>query len=240
MAVRLHLNADVGEGFPYDAALMEVVTQANVACGFHAGDETQMSTVCRYAKEHGVSVGAQVSYRDREGFGRRDVEIDHESLVRDLTEQVHALREVAAAADVTVDYLKPHGALYNRAVWDAGQAAAIVEVCLENRLPLMCLPGSVALRSLAAAGGSTIREFFADRAYGADGRLTPRGRQGAVITEPAVVGRRVQQLVENGTVITIDGARLSVQADSICVHGDTDGAIGIARAVRAALGSALR
>jgi len=240
MAARLDLNADVGEGFPHDAALMAVVTQANVACGFHAGDAASMTAVCRRAKEHQVSVGAQVSYRDRAGFGRRDVEVDHPTLVSDLAEQVETLRDVAAAVGASVDYLKPHGALYNRVGWDVEQAAAVVEVCLEHRLPLMCLPGSVALESMTSAGGATMREFFADRAYDARGRLVPRGQAGAVITAASVVAARVDQLVASGTVATIDGALLEVDVDTVCLHGDTPDALRLARAVRNAIGPVLR
>lgn len=240
MAGRLDINADVGEGFPYDAGLLEVITQANVACGFHAGDAATMRWICQLAADRGVAIGAQVSYADREGFGRRDVEVDQRTLVSDLTAQVEALREAATAAGVAVGYLKPHGALYNRIGWDAQQAVGVVEVCRSQRLPLMCLPGSVAMRQLVSAGGTVVREFFADRAYDAGGRLVPRGQEGAVITEAAVVADRIEQLLVDGTVTTIDGAVVTVEVDSICVHGDTPDALGLARVVRRALGPALR
>ena len=142
MTVRYHLNADVGEGFDTDAELLALVTQANVACGFHAGDEPTMRAVCELAVAHDVQVGAQPSYRDRENFGRADVEIGYADLVRDLTNSWRHLQAVAREAGTEVTYLKPHGALYNRIVHDADQAKAVVDVALQLGLPLMTLPGS--------------------------------------------------------------------------------------------------
>ncbi len=229
------LNADVAEGFPYDAELMQVVTQANVACGFHAGDAAMMREVCRLAVKHGVDVGAQVSYRDREHFGRRDLDVDSETLRADLDEQVATLTAIAAEVGTGVGYLKPHGALYNRVVWDEQQAAVVADVCRRASLPLLCLPGSVALRLASDAGVACRREFFADRAYDARGQLVPRTVAGAVVDDPAQVTARVRRFVDDGSVITIDGSPLDVEADSICVHGDTPGALALARSVRTVL-----
>jgi 5-oxoprolinase (ATP-hydrolysing) subunit A len=234
---RYDLNADVGEGFSFDAELLEVITSANVACGFHAGDDASMRWICHLAAERGVAVGAQVSYRDRDGFGRRDIEVDEAQLVRDLTEQVEALQAVASATSTVVSYLKPHGALYNRAVHDAARAQCVVSVAKAFGLPVLGLPGSVLLERARAAQLTGWREFFADRAYDADGRLVPRALHGAVIDDPAMVVSRVSRLVRSGTVETIDGHELRVDADSICVHGDSADAGPLARAVRVALGA---
>ena len=240
MAVRYHLNADVGEGFDSDTELIEIITQANVACGFHAGDEQTMRTLCALAVQHDVEVGAQPSYRDRENFGRVDVEIGYDALVRDLTEQVETLQRIAREVGARVTYLKPHGALYNRVVHDPEQARAVAEVAVSHHLPLMTTPGSVVERLVHERGGSVIREFFADRAYGADGRLVSRSVAGSLITDAADVGERVRRLLAKGTVTTVDGGSLDVEVDSICVHGDTPGAVELAKAAREALGLALR
>jgi UPF0271 protein len=229
------LNADVGEGFGFDDELLDVISSANVACGFHAGDPLTMRTLCSWAAERDVAVGAQVSYRDAEGFGRRDVEIAEPDLVADLTEQVEALAAAARDASTSVRYLKPHGALYNRCVHDPEHARAVVSVASTYALPLLGLPGSVLLEVASATGLSVRREFFADRAYDAAGHLVARSKPGAVIEEAALVVARVRRLVRSGVVVSVDGGELDVAADSICVHGDTAGAASLARSVRQAL-----
>lgn len=229
--MRLHLNADVGEGFDSDAELMRFVTQANVACGFHAGDAGTMRTVCASAVANQVEVGAQPSYRDRANFGRAEVEIGRDQLIRDLTEQVAALRVVAGSVGATVSYLKPHGALYNRVVWDERQARALVDATLLHGLALMTLPGCVAHELMTAAGGTVIREFFADRAYDGNGHLVSRGLDGALVTDPREVTRRVRRLLVTGGVRTADGGTVDLDVDTVCVHGDTAGAVVLARAV---------
>jgi len=226
---RLDLNADVGEGFGTDEGLLSIVTSANVACGFHAGDAATMRTVCRLAVEHGVTIGAQPSYRDREGFGRRDVEVSAAQLLADLCEQVEDLTAAADSVGATVRYLKPHGALYNRVVHDDAHAQAVVTTCVRYDLPVLGLPGSRLLALAADAGVAGYREFFADRAYDAAGRLRPRSEPGAVITDPAEVARRVAELARPASQQAVD---------SICVHGDSPGAVALARAVRAALSAA--
>jgi len=223
---RLDLNADVGEGFGTDEDLLRIVTSANVACGFHAGDAATMRAVCRLAVEQGVAIGAQPSYRDREGFGRRDVEVSGDQLVADLCEQLEDLAAAAVAVGGEVRYLKPHGALYNRSVYDDAHAGAVVAAAARFHLPVLGLPGSRLLVLASAAGLGCYREYFADRAYDADGRLVPRSEPGAVITDPVEVARRVDALV---------GGPSEPPVDSICVHGDSPGAVGLARAVRSAL-----
>lgn len=229
------LNADVGEGFDTDDELLDVITSANVACGFHAGDRDTMRYLCACAAERGVAVGAQVSYRDREGFGRRALDVAYDVLVADVTEQVLDLTEAAAAAGIRLSYLKPHGALYNRVVNDDGQAAAVVAVASRFGLPVLTLASSRLAERAGAAGLSTYREFFADRTYDDEGRLVSRDQPGAVIDSATVVRGRVRSLVADGRVQTVTGRSLGVQADSICVHGDTAGAVELARAVRAEL-----
>jgi 5-oxoprolinase (ATP-hydrolysing) subunit A len=227
------LNADVGEGFPHDSELIAIVTSANVACGFHAGDAATMRWVCGLCVEHGVAIGAQVSYRDRVGFGRRPVEIGYGDLLADLVEQRAALEVQAAAVGGEVRYLKPHGALYHRVGWDREQAQALVDAAAG--LPILGAPGSVLLERAAAAGVPAVREFFADRGYAADGTLVPRTHPEALLSTPSAVADRVAELVGSGAVVAVDGTIVRVAAESICVHGDTMGAPGLAGAVRDAL-----
>lgn len=231
----MDLNADLGEGFPFDEELLGIVTSANVACGFHAGDRATMRTACERCVAHGVRIGAQPSYRDRDGFGRRDVDVSVDTLTDDLEEQVAALLDAAAWAGAKVAYLKPHGALYNRTVWDADRAGAVVAVAGRHGLPVLGLPGSELLRLAEHAGLATHREFFADRGYDDDGRLVPRGDERALVTDPTEAAVRVRTLVERGSVQSVSGRPVPVAADSICVHGDTPGAVAVARGVRGAL-----
>jgi 5-oxoprolinase (ATP-hydrolysing) subunit A len=224
----IDLNADLGElegpqGLALDLALLEVITSANVACGFHAGSSGRMQAVCDAAVARGVRIGAQVSYPDRAGFGRRDMDIESAALTADVRYQIGAL-----SAFGTVAYVKPHGALYNRAAWDEQQAQAVVEaLCAQGRrLPVLGLPGSLLLRRAEAAGLPAIAEGFADRAYTADGRLVPREQPGAVLAEPGAVVRQAIELAGGGRV------------RSICLHSDTPAAVELARRVRQALQAA--
>ena len=226
---RIDLNADLGEGFGRwsltdDEALLDVVTSANVACGFHAGDAATMRRVCDMAVERGVVIGAQVSYRDLAGFGRRAMDIPADDLAAEVAYQVGALEVFARAAGARVEYVKPHGALYNRVVADEEQASAVVAgVVLAGALPVMGLPSSVFLTAARDAGLATIAEGFADRAYTPHGTLVPRAEPGAVLTTADAVVAQAVTLAEGGGV------------GSLCVHGDTPGAVEVARAVRGAL-----
>ncbi len=231
----MDLNADVGEGGDYDDELLAVITSANVACGFHAGDEETMRRLSGECARRGIAVGAQVSYRDREGFGRRPTEIGYDDLLADVLEQLAVLAAAAAAASAAVAYVKPHGALYNRVVADRRQARAVVAAAAAMRLPVLGLPGSVLLELAAERGLWVAREFFADRAYAPDGTLVPRSQPGALVSEAQAVAERTLLLLDSGTVIASDGAVVPVQADSICVHGDTADAPALAHAVVAAL-----
>ncbi|MFJ6579731.1 LamB/YcsF family protein [Streptomyces sp. NPDC004288] len=235
----IDLNADLGEGFGRwtltdDEQLLSVVTSANVACGFHAGDAATMRRVCALAAARGVRIGAQVSYRDLAGFGRRAMDVPAAELAAEVAYQIGALEVFARAAGSRVSYVKPHGALYNRVVRDADQAAAVVEgVLLADRtLPVLGLPGSRLHEAAEAAGLPVVTEAFGDRAYRADGSLLPRGQEGAVVTDPDEVVERSLALARSGVVTAHCGSTVAVRARSLCLHGDTPGAVGLARRVR--------
>ncbi|MET7828337.1 5-oxoprolinase subunit PxpA [Streptomyces sp. NPDC005386] len=236
---RIDLNADLGEGFGRwrltdDEQLLSVVTSANVACGFHAGDAATMRRVCELAAERGVRIGAQVSYRDLAGFGRRAMDVPSDELAAEVAYQIGALEVFARAAGSRVAYVKPHGALYNRVVHDEEQAAAVVEgvVLAGAALPVLGLPSSRFLKVAERAGLPVVTEAFADRAYTQEGTLVPRTEEGAVITDAEAVVERSLGLARSGTVTARSGERVPVRARSLCLHGDTPGAVGLARRVR--------
>ncbi|MGP3633604.1 LamB/YcsF family protein [Streptomyces sp. 24-1644] len=238
----MDLNADLGEGFGQwtltdDDALLATVTSANVACGFHAGDASVMRRVCDSAAARGVRIGAQVSYRDLAGFGRRSMDVPAAELTAEVAYQIGALRVFAEAAGSTVSYVKPHGALYNRTVRDDEQAAAVVAgvVLAGGRLAVLGLPGSRLLAHAGAAGLTPVEEAFADRAYTPQGTLVPRGEPGAVVHDPDEVVARSLGMAVARSVTASDGTRIPVAARSLCVHGDTPGAAALARRVRTAL-----
>jgi UPF0271 protein len=239
--VKIDLNSDLGEGFGVwrlgdDDALLDIVTSANVACGFHAGDASTMRAVCVAAAERGVAVGAQVSYRDLAGFGRRFIDVDPGQLADEVLYQIGALDGIARASGTKVAYVKPHGALYNAVVHHDAQATAVADgVRAFGVLPVLGLPGSCLLDAAESIGLPTVFEAFADRGYTARGTLVPRGEAGALITETAAVVERSLRLVETGEVVAVDGSVLVMPARSLCLHGDTPGAVGHARAVREAL-----
>lgn len=245
-ATRIDLNCDLGEGFGVwrlgaaedDEALLALVSSANVACGFHAGDPLLMSSVVRAAAARGVAVGAQVSYADLRGFGRRPLEVPAAELRADVLYQIGALDALARAAGTRVSYVKPHGALYHRITVDPVQAGAVVDALVAYGLPLLTLPASVAGSLARAAGLTVFSEAFADRAYTAAGTLVPRGEPGAVITDTHAVVERVLGLVRDDSVLAGTGETVPVRADSICLHSDTPGAADLAAAVRAGLVSA--
>ncbi len=241
--LRVDLNSDLGESFGVwrlgdDAAMYPLITSANLACGFHAGDASIMLASCRAARESGVVVGAHPSYRDLVGFGRRDLEQPLDALYADVVYQVSALAGIATHADTVVRYLKPHGALYNRAAADPEVADVIADVARAHQLPVLGLPGSAMADACDRASVPFVAEAFVDRGYLADGTLAPRDLDGAVLTDPAVVARRAVRMVTEGDVEAIDGTIVRVQPASLCVHGDTPGAVAIARAVRHALDEA--
>ncbi|MFI6386011.1 LamB/YcsF family protein [Nonomuraea sp. NPDC050540] len=235
----IDLNADLGEGFGIwrlgdDLALLDIVTSANVACGFHAGDPVTIRRTCAAAVDRGVSIGAQVSYRDLAHFGRREMEVEPEELCAEVLYQLAAVDGIARAMGGRVSYVKPHGALYNRICRDPGQAAAVVDAVADYdpTLPILTLPGSVVHGLAAAEGVRTIAEAYADRAYTPDGTLVPRREPGAVIHDPAAVSARAVRMAVDESVLAADGTQVAVSARSICVHGDTPDAVRLAQAVR--------
>ena len=238
----MDLNSDLGEGYGRwtlgdDAALLEIVTSANVACGFHAGDPATIDRTVRTAVERGVAVGAQVSYPDLVGFGRREIDVPPGDLTADVLYQLGALEAFAKAAGSRVRYVKPHGALYNRIAGDPVQAAAVVEAIrrYDPALPLLTLPGSAAMQAAGEAGIAAVGEGFADRAYTAEGRLQSRREPGAVLHDPDQVAARALRMATEGRVETVGGGEVAVEIRSLCIHGDTPGAVAMAKAVRAAL-----
>jgi 5-oxoprolinase (ATP-hydrolysing) subunit A len=214
--------------------MLGIVTSANVACGFHAGDPAGLLRVCRLAAERGVRIGAQVSYRDLAGFGRRFIDVAAEDLVADIVYQIGALQAIAHASGSAVSYVKPHGALYNTIVTNREQAAAVVEAVrlVDSKLPVLGMAGSAFFDEAARRGLRTVAEAFADRAYRPDGQLVSRREPGAVLHDPAAIADRVAAMVTSGRVTAIDGAQIAVSVESVCVHGDSPGAVQIATAVR--------
>jgi 5-oxoprolinase (ATP-hydrolysing) subunit A len=213
------LNADLGEEVTDDEALLAIVTSANVACGYHAGSREIMRTVCARAAELGVAVGAQVSYDDRENFGRVARDVAPELLREQVADQVGTLDELATAEGTSVRYLKPHGALYHRVIDDEEQAGAVLAG--SGSLPVLGMVGGVVLDLARAAGRAVLLEGFPDRAYGDDGRLVPRDQPGAVLSDSSKIAANAVELART--------------VDSVCVHGDSPGAVDHARAVRRAL-----
>ena len=235
----MDLNSDLGESYGAwrmgdDDAMLQIVTSANVACGFHAGDPQGMLHTLRAAAARGVVVGAHVSYPDRVGFGRRPMEVSSAELTADVIYQIGALQGLARAAGARLAYVKPHGALYNAIAHDQRQARAVIEGirAVDGSLLMLGLAGSPILQWAADAGLRVAAEAFADRAYTPQGTLVPRREAGAVLHDPALVARRMLQLVQQGQIEAIDGSRIRLQADSICVHGDSPGAVAMARQVR--------
>lgn len=241
----IDLNADLGESFGIwrlgdDEAMLEVVTSANIACGFHAGDPSTLRRVCTAAVANGVAVGAQVAYPDLVGFGRRYLDIDPLELRDAVLYQLGALDAFAQVAGAEVAYVKPHGALYHASIADADQADAVVAAASEYdpSLAVLGAPGSQLLRAAEDAGLEPVPEAFADRAYLRDGRLVSRREPDSVLVDPAEVAARAVRLATEQEVVAVDGTVVAVEARSLCVHGDTPGAVSLARAVREALDEA--
>lgn len=239
MVTAIDLNSDLGESFGAwtmgdDAAILKLVSSANVACGFHAGSPASLLSTLHAAKQQGVTIGAHVSYPDLVGFGRRNMDVASDELRADVIYQIGALQGLARAAGTEVRYVKPHGALYNTIAHDERQALAVIEAILavDANLPLVGLAGSRVLTLAQEKGLKTISEAFADRAYHADGSLVSRREAGSVLHNANVVAQRMLQLLVEGGITSIEGQFTPVQADSICVHGDTLGAIEMARQVR--------
>ena len=235
----IDLNSDLGESFGQwcigdDAAMLDIVTSANVACGFHAGDPAGILRTLRAAAAKGVTIGAHVAYPDLVGFGRRNMDIASFDLTADVIYQIGALQALATAAGTSVRYVKPHGALYNTIAHDTRQALAVIEAirAVDARLVLVALAGSPLIGLARHEGLTCIAEAFADRAYTPTGALVSRREPGAVLHDAEQVAQRMLRLVQTGEIEAIDGSVTRIEADSICVHGDSPGAIQMAREVR--------
>lgn len=239
MVTAIDLNSDLGESFGAwtmgdDTAILQLVSSANVACGFHAGSPAGLLSTLRMAKQQGVAIGAHVSYPDLVGFGRRNMDISSDELTADVIYQIGALQGLARAAGTEVRYVKPHGALYNTIAHDERQALAVINAIqsIDAGLPLVGLAGSRVLELAQEKGLRTIAEAFADRAYHTDGSLVSRREAGSVLHDAQHIAERMLQLITQGGVTSIEGEFTPVKADSICVHGDSPGAIEMARQIR--------
>ncbi|QND44504.1 LamB/YcsF family protein (plasmid) [Rhizobium lusitanum] len=237
----IDLNSDLGESYGAwrmgdDDTMLAIVSSANVACGFHAGDPAGIWKTVKAAADKGVSIGAHVSYPDRVGFGRRDMDVTSGELIADVIYQIGALKGMAAAAGTTVGYVKPHGALYNRIAHDPKQGQAVIDAikAIDPSLVLMGLANAPILKLAQASGLKTVAEAFADRAYTPDGQLVSRREQGSVLHDTQRIAQRMLQLANKGTLEAVDGSTIRIDAQSICVHGDSPGAVAIAHEIRRA------
>ncbi|RUM06007.1 LamB/YcsF family protein [Rhizobium chutanense] len=238
----IDLNSDLGESFGAwamgdDVSMLSIVTSANIACGFHAGDPAGILSVLKEAAKRGVSVGAHIGYRDLVGFGRRNMDPSSTELIGDTIYQIGALQGLAKAAGTSVRYVKPHGALYNTIANDARQAYDVITgiKAVDPSLALLALSGAPIVEQARAAGLTVVCEAFADRAYNADGSLVSRRLPGAIIHDPKAIAERMLRLVAEGRITAVDGTDIELEAQSICVHGDTPAAVAIARVLREAL-----
>jgi 5-oxoprolinase (ATP-hydrolysing) subunit A len=243
--MRIDLNSDLGESFGawpmgQDEALMESITSANVACGFHAGDPGVMRQTLALAKDKGVAVGAHPGFPDLVGFGRREMKATAAEVHDLVLYQVAALAGMAAAQGLKLQHVKAHGALYNMACKERPLADAIARAvaAFDRSLILFGLPNSELVRAGAASGLTVAAEVFADRAYERDGSLTSRHKPGSVIHDEDAVVERAVRMVKQRDVVAVDGSVIALQADTICLHGDTPGAAALARVVRRGLESA--
>lgn len=240
--MRIAVNCDLGEGFGRwdvgpDEQLMKHITAANIACGLHAGDPPRMARTVQMAIQHGVGIGAHPSYPDLQGFGRRFMNIDPDELRDYVTYQIGALGAFVAAFGGKMEHVKPHGALFNRAADDEATAKAVVEGVqrVDPELIIVGLPDSAAEDAARRMGVPFAREVFADRGYDGNGRLLSRSVPGAVLSDPEIIGERVWTMVSEGRVQTADGRWIPVAADTVCVHGDSPGAVDILRHIRETL-----
>ena len=238
--MQIDLNSDLGEGAGTDAEIMPLITSANIACGGHAGDEATMGATIALALQHHVAIGAHPGYRDKAGFGRVPLDIPPKALRADIREQLEALRVVALRAGARVTRVKAHGALYNQGERDEAVARTLADAVTDADpgLILVAPPGSAMAGAAESAGLRVAREGFIDRAYEADGTLRSRRLAGALITDPAMAAAQALSFVVDGGVVAQGARFLSLQTDTLCVHGDTPGAAAILRSVRAALAAA--
>jgi UPF0271 protein len=236
----IDLNADLGEGVGSDEAMLGVVSSANVACGLHAGGPQEMGATIAAALARNVAIGAHPGYADRANFGRIVVPHTAEEIERLVAYQIGAACGIAALAGHRITYVKAHGALYNLAATEADVARAIARAIrtVDPALVCLCLAGSVGAAAVADSGLRVAAEIFADRAYRPDGTLVARSEPGAVLDDAGAVAARTLRMLEDRAIIATDGSRRPTPMDSICLHGDTPGAVALARALRAGLTAA--
>lgn len=235
MSARLKVNCDLGEGFPHDPKIMPLIDQANIACGYHAGDHTTMSTSVHLAKHNNVEIGAHPSYFDPSSFGRKSFDLTESEIVNLVAYQVGALHGITLAHAYTLGYIKPHGALYNDMMKCDKTLTALCHVSSKFNLPLMILAKTDNSREIQIAKKYKVKliyEAFADRRYDIHGQLTPRSDANATISDIRSVLTQVQTLEQQGYVETLEGDRISIQADTVCIHGDNPGSDKVAKAIR--------
>lgn len=238
----IDLNSDLGESYGAwkmgnDEQILGIVSSANIACGFHAGDPLNILSTLKHAAKHDVCVGAHVSYPDLVGFGRRNMDLSYDELYADVLYQISALQGLAQVAGTKVSYVKPHGALYNTIATNLTQAQAVIDAIqhFDETLVLVALAGSPLIKFAYEQGLSVISEAFADRAYHRDGTLVSRRLEGAVLHDAEIIAQRVLNMIQNGGIESIEGDFTLIQADTICLHGDTLGAVKMAAKIRDAL-----
>ena len=242
MAMFVDLNSDLGESFGSwkmgnDEQILPVVTSANIACGFHAGDPLGILKTLKQAAKLNITIGAHVAYPDLVGFGRRNMDLSRDELIADVLYQISALDGLAKVAGSQAKYVKPHGALYNTIAQDKAQAQAVIDAIkmYNPELVLVALAGSQLVEQAKTSGLKVVSEAFADRAYNKDGSLVSRRLEGAVLHDVDFVAKRVVSMLKNGGVESIDGVFTPIQADTICLHGDTAGALQMSAAIKAEL-----
>lgn len=240
--MNIDLNSDLGESYGSwtmgnDAEILQLVSSSNIACGFHAGDPKGILETVRQANAAGVSIGAHVAYPDLVGFGRRNMDLSYDELYADVLYQISALDGLARSVGARVNYVKPHGALYNTIAHNLEQAQAVIDAikAFNPQLVLMALAGSALVTFAREQGLTVVSEAFADRAYNSDGSLVSRRLPGAVLHDESFIAQRVVDIVKTGGVIAIDGQFTRLDADSVCLHGDTQGALDIAKKIRETL-----
>jgi len=240
--MQIDLNCDMGEGFGVysigsDEQVMPFITSANIACGFHASDPETIWKTIKMAKANGVSVGAHPSYPDLVGFGRRPMEVSAEDVMADVIYQIGALSAFCKREGIKLQHVKPHGALYNEAAVNSAIAVAIAEAIksVDEDLYMICLSNSEMVTAARTTGIKYVEEVFADRAYTREGKLVPRTQAGAVIHDPAVAAERVLNMVRTRSVVAIDGTTVPINAQTICVHGDTAEAFEMIRIIKTRL-----
>ncbi|MGD0682439.1 MAG: 5-oxoprolinase subunit PxpA [Terracidiphilus sp.] len=238
----IDLNCDMGEGFGVykignDEQVMPYITSANIACGFHASDPVNMWKTVKLAVRHGVTIGAHPSYPDLAGFGRRAMDATLDEISADVTYQIGALAAFCQREGARLQHVKAHGALYNKAVDDHSVAIAIAQAikAVDRELIMVCLSNSTMVTAAQQAGVPYVEEVFADRAYTHEGKLVPRDVEGAVLHDPEVISQRVLNMVRDKIVVAIDGTKIPLKAQTICVHGDSPGAFEMIKAIRSKL-----